>query len=498
MIAAELEHETDFGGWRRLARGLLAEAIAPDAVDWKIQGAPSDLLSAATFQPSAAKPASPMRVSKRFIDLARRTICHTDPQRFARLYHILFRLQARTLHIDQVTDDDIRWLMSCDKAVRRDIHKTHAFVRFRETGTDPDGRETFAAWFEPTHRTLELSAPFFQRRFPNMDWIIVTPDRTACWDGRSLRFSEGGQRSDVPPDDAVEDQWRTYFRSIFNPARLKISAMTSEMPRKYWKNLPEADLIPELIATAPTRARSMQAQPLLAPNPLATHLDRQRAAQAAPAPTLETFAGIRSAISACQRCPLCKDASQSVSGEGPEDARLMIVGEQPGDQEDIAGRPLMGPAGQLLDTMLAEAGLDRSAAYVTNAVKHFKFTPRGKRRMHQRPNAGEIDTCRWWLDLERQQVQPDLIIALGASAARGVLGHSVRISDVRGKIQPVPGGASLLVTVHPAYLLRLPDADRALTERQHFAQDLRMSRSFLDGAVKGTNCREGNGAAKVT
>ena len=162
----------------------------------------------------------------------------------------------------------------------------------------------------------------------------------------------------------------------------------------------------------------------------------------------------------------------------------MIVGEQPGDQEDIAGRPFMGPAGQLLDTMLAEAGLDRGAAYVTNAVKHFKFTPRGKRRMHQRPNAGEIDTCRWWLDLERQHVQPDLIIALGASAARGVLGHSVKISDVRGKIQPVPGGASLLVTVHPAYLLRLPDADRALTERQRFAQDLLMAHSFLDGAVK--------------
>ena len=484
MITAELKSETDFDGWRYLARGLLAKGIAPDTVDWRTQGAPGDLLATRSFQPSSASPpASQMRVPKRFVDLARRAICHTDPQRFARLYRILFRLQARTLHIDQVTDDDIRWLMACDKAIRRDVHKTHAFVRFRETGTGPDGRETFAAWFEPTHRTLELSAPFFQRRFPNMDWIIVTPHRTACWDGHKLRFSEGGQRSDVPSDDAVEDQWRTYFRSIFNPARLKVSAMTSEMPRKYWKNLPEADLIPELIATAPARARSMQAQPPQAPNPLATHLDRQRAAQAAPAPALETLAGIRTAVSACQRCPLYRGASQAVPGEGPVDARLMIVGEQPGDQEDIAGRPFMGPAGQLLDTMLVDAGLDRGAAYVTNAVKHFKFTPRGKRRMHQRPNAGEIDTCRWWLDLERQQIQPDLIIALGASAARGVFGHALKMSDVRGKIQKAPDGSSVLVTVHPAYLLRLPDADRARTERQRFAQDLSTARAFLDRAM---------------
>ena len=159
----------------------------------------------------------------------------------------------------------------------------------------------------------------------------------------------------------------------------------------------------------------------------------------------------------------------------------MIVGEQPGDQEDIAGRPFTGPAGQLLDTMLEQAGLDRSAAYVTNAVKHFKFTPRGKRRMHQRPNAGEIDACRWWLDLERQQVRPDLIIALGASAARGVLGRSVKMSEVRGRILPLPGASSVLVTIHPAYLLRLPDAARARTERHRFAQDLSTARDFLDG-----------------
>lgn len=482
MIAATLDAETDFEGWRRTARTLLAEEITPDAVDWCLRGAPGDLLAAEPFQPSAhARPTPAARVPKRFIDLARRVICHTDPERFARLYRILFRLQARTLHLDQVTDDDIGWLMSCDKAIRRDVHKTHAFVRFRATGTSPDGREAFAAWFEPTHRTLGLSAPFFQRRFPNMDWIIVTPHRTALWDGETLRFSEGGQRSDVPAEDAVEDQWRAYFRSIFNPARLKVSAMTSEMPRKYWKNLPEADLIPELIATAPARARTLQAQPLQAPNPLATHLARQRAARTAPAPALETLSDLHTAVSACTRCPLYRDASQAVPGEGPDTARWMIVGEQPGDQEDIAGRPFTGPAGQLLDTMLEQAGLDRSAAYVTNAVKHFKFTPRGKRRMHQRPNAGEIDACRWWLDLERQQVRPDLIIALGASAARGVLGRSVKMSEVRGRILSLPGASSVLVTIHPAYLLRLPDAARARTERHRFAQDLSTARDFLDG-----------------
>jgi DNA polymerase len=161
-----------------------------------------------------------------------------------------------------------------------------------------------------------------------------------------------------------------------------------------------------------------------------------------------------------------------VFGEGPADARLMLVGEQPGDQEDLAGRPFVGPAGQMLDRALAEAGIDRKAAYVTNAVKHFKFEPRGKRRIHARPDAGEVTACRWWLDAERAAVRPRVIVALGATAARGVTGKAVTISKARGAPITQPDGSELWITIHPSYLLRIEDAAAAAAEYRQFVADL--------------------------
>jgi DNA polymerase len=175
----------------------------------------------------------------------------------------------------------------------------------------------------------------------------------------------------------------------------------------------------------------------------------------------------------CTRCPLYHDATQTVFGEGPLDAPLLFIGEQPGDQEDLAGRPFVGPAGQLFDQALAEAGVDRAAAYVTNAVKHFKFERRGKRRLHQSPDAGEIQACRWWLGQEIDLVRPRLIVALGASAARGMLGKAVTISRSRGTAIPLENGAEGWVTVHPSYLLRLPDESRRAEERARFVKELR-------------------------
>jgi DNA polymerase len=157
---------------------------------------------------------------------------------------------------------------------------------------------------------------------------------------------------------------------------------------------------------------------------------------------------------------------------------MMLVGEQPGHLEDLAGRPFVGPAGQLLDRALLEAGLDRSSVYVTNAVKHFKFIARGKRRIHQKPNAGEITACRFWLDLERAEVEPRLIVLLGATAARAVLGRSITIGRARGKALPLEHG-NALVTVHPSYLLRLPDEDDKQREYHAFVKDLRHARTLI-------------------
>jgi DNA polymerase len=175
----------------------------------------------------------------------------------------------------------------------------------------------------------------------------------------------------------------------------------------------------------------------------------------------------------CTRCDLYKYATQTVFGEGPLDASIIFVGEQPGDQEDLAGRPFVGPAGQLLDAALEAAGIDRSQVYVTNAVKHFKFVLRGKRRIHNKPDAGEITACRWWIDHERALIKPMLTVALGATAARSLVGKVVTISKVRGEPLTLADGSECWVTVHPSSILRAPDEEARREGKRLFLRDLK-------------------------
>jgi DNA polymerase len=189
---------------------------------------------------------------------------------------------------------------------------------------------------------------------------------------------------------------------------------------------------------------------------------------------ITTLAGLRAAEAACTRCPLYRNATQVVPGEGPVPAKVMFVGEQPGNDEDLAGKPFVGPAGRMLDRAIGEAGLDRTTIFITNAVKHFKFEPRGKRRLHKRPNAYEIDRCRWWLDRERAVVKPDLVVALGATAARSLFGRPVTIGKMRGEIIERQDGGRFLVTIHPSYLLRIDDERDKAAEYCRFVADLRV------------------------
>jgi len=185
---------------------------------------------------------------------------------------------------------------------------------------------------------------------------------------------------------------------------------------------------------------------------------------------------VRDEALGCTRCELYKFGTQTVFGEGALDARILFVGEQPGDQEDIAGRPFVGPAGQLLDAALEEAGIDRSQTYVTNAVKHFKFVQRGKRRIHNKPDAGEISACRWWLQQELELIRPPVTVALGATAARSLFGRVVTIGKMRGEPQALDDGSECWVTVHPSFLLRIPEPDRRRRERRLFVDDLKQIR----------------------
>ena len=199
--------------------------------------------------------------------------------------------------------------------------------------------------------------------------------------------------------------------------------------------------------------------------------------------TIRSLKALRDAEEECTRCPLYKHATQAVPGQGPARARVMMVGEQPGDQEDKQGKPFIGPAGGVLSKALEEAGIERDEVFITNAVKHFKFEPRGKRRLHKRPNAYEIDRCHWWLDFERELVRPDIIVALGATAVRSVSGRPFSINKVRGRIMPLADGGRMLATIHPSYILRLQDEDDKRTQYKKFVSDLRVCASALAKAA---------------
>ncbi|MGB3644364.1 MAG: UdgX family uracil-DNA binding protein [Mesorhizobium sp.] len=181
----------------------------------------------------------------------------------------------------------------------------------------------------------------------------------------------------------------------------------------------------------------------------------------------------------CRRCPLWRNATQTVFGEGPDDADVVFVGEQPGDQEDIAGRPFVGPAGRMFDAILEEAGIERQKTYVTNAVKHFKFEPRGKRRIHSKPNAGEVRACYWWLDKELNFIRPKLAVALGATAALALLGKAIAVTKQRGQVMETANGLHVFVTIHPSFILRIREPADKAAERDRFLGDIRAVKTLL-------------------
>lgn len=476
-----LAHEADFEGWRNAARALLAAEVPPARAEWQVGDQPGLLGMEAEDMPVAGGGLQP-RVPAAFLALAQTVALHRDAERFGLLYLLLWRIvQGERDLLSRPLDPAFRRAEQMVRQVHRDQHKMKAFVRFREIRGDrirsQEGSH-FVAWFEPEHHIVEATAPFFAERFAGMVWSILTPERSVHWDGEELHALPGAVRADAAGEDGLEEVWRTYYASIFNPARLKLDAMRGEMPVKYWKNLPEARLIRPLTQAAGRRTTAMIATPATEP---ARRLPQSiRPALEAP---LEGLEALGRDAAGCRRCPLWKDATATVWGEGRAGAPIMLVGEQPGDQEDVAGRPFVGPAGQLLDRALAEAGLPRDRLYVTNAVKHFKFEPRGKRRIHQRPNAGEVDACRWWLDREIALVRPRLVVALGATAARGLFQRAVSIGQERGRPLPFGEGRQALITVHPSYLLRLPDEAAKREACRGFVADLAQAAAYLDEAV---------------
>jgi len=455
MHLVTLDNKIDFDGWRKAARSLVLNDVCPADVTWKVRDAETDLFAAETL-PLPDTPAGTFNVPAKFVELARSAILHRDPERFAILYRLLWRLRSNHDLLGVATDPDVLLVSSMARAVHRDEHKMQALVRFREVGRDP--KSHFVAWFEPEHHIVELAAPFFASRFADMPWSILTPDLCAHWDGHVLSFTPGINKTEAPTEDQLEETWRRHYASIFNPARPTLKAMEKET----WRNPPEASSIKPPVTDA-TEEFSMP----------------RKSATAA-----ETIEAFREEASRCRACPLWRNATQTVFGEGPKHARIMLVGEQPGDKEDLAGKPFVGPAGQMLDRAMEDAGIDRSKVYVTNAVKHFKFVPRGKIRLHQKPSTPEIKACRPWYERELAAIKPDLVVALGATAAQSVLGKITPINKNRGRPFDLPEGPKALVTVHPSYLLRLPDEDAKVREYERFVEDLKIAAELLKKSAR--------------
>ncbi|WP_246505117.1 UdgX family uracil-DNA binding protein [Microvirga antarctica] len=452
-----LSDGADLDGFRRAVRALASARVSPDAVVF-MTGAAPDL-----FGDSFAADAPPVALPKGVGALIASVVCHRDPERYALLYRLVFRvLNGERALLEVPSDPLVHRLDLMARTIRRDLHKMHAFLRFRRVAGEEG--ERFVAWFEPDHFILEATAQFFIDRFRSLDWTILTPVGSMRWDRLSLVYGPPAAREDAPAGDRFEEGWRDYYESTFNPARVNPKAMRAEMPKKYWRNMPEAASITALIREAPGRMAGMIDREATMP----AKRKPERALEAMWDQEPKTLAALNAVIAAAG--PLVPGATQAVPGEGPVGAALAFVGEQPGDQEDLQGRPFVGPAGQLLSRALREAGIDREAAYLTNAVKHFKFEERGKRRIHAKPTAGEVKHYRPFLMKELALVRPRLVVALGATALLALSGKALPVTKVRGplRLDDYDG----YVTVHPSYLLRIPDEAEKRRAYAAFVDDL--------------------------
>ncbi len=455
-----------YAGWRAQALRALAAGWPPEAVTWTERagtagrGAQQMALDYAAPGPAPAPagmaPAPPagagnaapaVRISKGLAALLRDAALYRSPDRWAFLYRVLWRWRHGDRAVASAADGDGARLNAMARAVRRARHDMIAYVRFRRR--EGAGIPQYLAWYEPEHDVLADAAEHFSRRMGATTWCIGTPFGAALWNGQALQITDApadarAMRADTAAD-RIEPLWLLYYKSIFNPARLNETALHQHMPVRFWKGLPEGPLIPAMVAEARHGARQVgQASAVGVMPGRRIAVDAPRAQPLRAAPT---------SLELCRRCELWRHATQPVPGQGPETARLMLIGEQPGDHEDLAGRAFIGPAGQVLDEALRRAGVPRDSLFLTNAVKHFKWTARGKRRMHKTPAQREVEACAHWLQEELARVRPAVIITLGATALGAVLGRTASLHDHLAA--PVRlGEAWLVATWHPSYALR--------------------------------------------
>ncbi len=435
--------EPHFDAWRDAVRPLLALKTEAQDIEWRPVGSTQSGLFAAPPAPVTDRPLPSM--PRAFFTLARSGLAFDAPDRFSLPYAVARLVAERG---GQVLDDigirEVRELKRRAKTVHRDVHKMHAFVRFAKT--IDDAGERWVSWHRPDHFIIRQATPHFVRRFGDMRFALLTPKGSAVFtpeDG--VVYGPGVAHHISPTQDDLDALWCTYYASIYNPARTLTDAMRSEMPMKHWGTMPETKLIARLLAEAPKRLAESAAR-----NP--------QGASAVLPPDAAPLSAVHDAIRRCRGCPLAGPATHAVPGEGPQTARIVIVGEQPGDCEDTEGRPFVGPAGRLLMDALNAVGLEREQVYLTNAVKHFHHKKQNKQRLHERPEALHAELCAPFLHAELSRIQPTVVVALGTTAARTLLGRAVKLQSVYGRRLTARGGHTLIVGPHPAAILRRPDS----------------------------------------
>lgn len=478
----------DFAAFRGTARALLAAGVRPADVTW----AHPDHGSLLDEPPLDSGAPAPMpSVPRELVDALDAAACHRFDARWALMYRLLWR----TLHenrqlIRDGADPDVVSLRKMAAAVRHDVHRMHAYVRFRAVADDDpvsgEARERFVAWYEPEHLVLDRAAPFFAARFANMRWMIATPDGAIEWDPgeRELRRAVAPPPDALPASDAREALWCTYFVHVFNAARTNPDALARHLPKRWWRNLPEGRDIERLLGDGhAARERLLASGTVAVDAGLRVRPDARPALRTADASALDAPAdATRASLDRCRRCALWQHATQPVAGEGARDAALMLVGEAPGDREDLTGRPFVGPAGAVLDEALRQAGVARDRLYVTNAVKHFAWEPRGKRRLHRRPLPAEVEACHGWLRAELADVRPHVVVALGATAVGALTDWRGSVRDARHELLRLGAGTRVVATWHPSAILRAP-APVAERMRAELADDLARAARLADGAA---------------
>ncbi|MFP3566325.1 UdgX family uracil-DNA binding protein [Paraburkholderia sp. SIMBA_030] len=474
--------EPSFAAWRRAARALLRQGVEPGQIEWiesddaaahgengisdparqdthalaatgteatsGTSGA-SNASDTTTTATAFAVPAIPRELLTRLKTAG----CFRAPDRWALLYRVLWRWTHGERNVLDPDDADSALLDQRIQAVERETDDLLALTLFRRR--DPSmGPPEFVGWYEPHHDLLARAAARLAPRTGESTWMLTTPHGAAFWNGMLLRIGQplpdeaahsaqasaaNAMTGEAITSEPTEALWLAYYASAFNAAQ-------SSVPLRYWRTPPAGPPLPAQLALARTRLGA-QSAPVTVP-------DAPPVEYSALTPPFREPTG---PLATCRRCALWRNATHAVAGAGPAHAAIMVVGEQPGEQEDRQGEPFTGPAGQLLDAVLARAGVERAALYLTYAVKHYKWEWLDQQRVHRTPAQREVEACQYWLEEELTRIAPRVVVTLGPTALKALTGPHVNLSEYLG--QTIAHDGRLIVpTYHPSYALRTADA----------------------------------------